>query len=126
MRGVGAERQVVMTHRPDQRSVFEDWLRAVAYRPGVTFSISGEAFEIKVHTVDSRSARDDLREIDVTHRTLLPEIDHRLPEAQRRAAFLDFVRDCVLAMERHESQEWFRVNGRMVVDPHAIDLPRLT
>lgn len=102
-----------------------DWLRAVTYRPGVTFSINGDALEIKVHTVDSRSPRDDLREIDVTHRTLLPALDLRLPEAQLRSEFLDFVRECTLAMERHESQEWFRVNGRMVVDPHAIELSRL-
>lgn len=102
----------------------EAWLRSVTYRPGVTFALVGDALEIKVHTVDSRSARDDLHEIDVTHRTRLPALDLRRPEAQVRAEFLDFVRNCVLAMERHESQEWFRVNGRMVVDPHAIDLSR--
>ena len=38
-----------------------------------------------------------------------------------RPEFQEFVRSCVLAMERHESQEWFRVNGRMVVDPHVLD-----
>lgn len=107
------------------RSQLEAWLRSVTYRPGVTLAISGDALEIKVHTVDSRSAHDDLHEIDVMHRTRLPAFDLRQPEAQVRAAFLDFVRDCVLAMERHESHEWFRVNGRIVVDPHAIDLSRL-
>jgi len=111
--------------RTELTSQLETWLRSVTYRPGVTFSISGSALEIKVHTVDSRSPRDELVEIDVTHRTQLPPFDPRLPEAQLRATFLDFVRDCVLAMERHESQEWFRVNGRVVVDPHAIDLSRL-
>lgn len=109
----------------DVRAMLDGWLRAVTYRPGVTFSVTDEALEIRVHTVDSRSPRDDLREIDITHRTLLPRLDPRLPEAQLRAAFLDFVRECTLAMERHESQEWFRVNGRMVIDPHAIDLARL-
>ena len=102
----------------------EAWLRSVSYRPGVTFAVNGDALEIKVHTVDSRSARDDMHEIDVMHRTRLPGFDLRQPEAQVRSAFLEFVRDCVLAMERHESHEWFRVNGRMVVDPHATDLTR--
>jgi len=105
-------------------STLEQWLRSITYRPGVTFTINGDALEIKVHTIDSRSARDDLQEVDITHRTLLPTFDERLPEAQLRATFLDFVRDRVLAMERHESQEWFRINGRLVVDPHVLDLAR--
>ena len=108
----------------DLTSQLETWLRAVTYRPGVTFAIHDGALEIKVHTVDSRSAHDDLLEIDINHRTLLPTFDLRQPTMQVRSAFLDFVRECVLAMERHESQEWFRVNGRVVVDPHAIALTR--
>lgn len=105
--------------------MLETWLRAVTYRPGVTFEIGDGTLDIRVHTIDSRSPRDDLREIDITHRTAIPVFDTRLPEAQLRSEFLEFVRECALAIERHESHEWFRVNGRVVIDPHALDVLRL-
>jgi hypothetical protein len=107
--------------RPELRTQLEEWLRQITYRPGVALVLTDDALEIRVHTIDSRVPRDELVELDVTHRTLLPEFDLRRPAGLLRPEFQEFVRSCVLAMERHESQEWFRVNGRMVVDPHVLD-----
>lgn len=36
-----------------------------------------------------------------------------------RRAFLDWVFEEIMAMERHEAQEWFRLRGELVRDPHA-------
>lgn len=35
--------------------------------------------------------------------------------------FFDFLHQCVWSVERHESDEWFRVDGELRHDPHAGD-----
>lgn len=46
----------------------------------------------------------------------------RLTEmADPEKRFFDFLRQCIWSVERHESDEWIRVDGELLHDPHAGD-----
>ena len=42
-----------------------------------------------------------------------------------RALFFDWIRDCFIRLERHESREWFKIDGKMYDDPHQGNPNRL-
>jgi hypothetical protein len=47
------------------------------------------------------------------------EIDEREVSGMDREAFLEKVSKAIQALEAHEHQEWFKVDGWAVRDPHA-------
>lgn len=64
------------------------------------------------------STREDQKEINIvfTQAVALLNLIHGGPEYVRHILF-----DFILKWERHEMDEWFRYDGRMLSNPHAMD-----
>lgn len=99
-------------------------LDALTYRPNVKFevrapgyrgdSLHGLLFEIHATVPDSRYPN-DARTITVVHSFAVPYM------FDDRNHIIAFVRHCIHSMERHEADEFLRIDGELVNDPHADD-----
>lgn len=105
-----------MDERLDQLAV---WLKEVTYKPDYELRIVerdeklGEpALHIVAHVADS--CFEDRRQIEVIHRYAINDLD------LTDQAFNEFVFDCVVRSERHEAEEWFRINGEQLHEPHRV------
>lgn len=100
--------------------VWQELLSRITYRHGVTLSVRPSAttdqltFQVEVDTADTRDGSHIPRPIKIVHRTLIPP---GVDEKYRIA----FVRQCVQKMEIHESDEWLKLDGKMIYDPHSGD-----
>jgi len=97
-----------------------DILRRVSYKPSWEFLVArvpGPGLVMQFAVVVSYTAPDSRGKgepVTVTGRYLVPE---RIGSAE---AFWDWLRDEVIAdAERHETDEFLRLDGRIVNDPHA-------
>lgn len=77
----------------------------------------------KAHVVDSRQvippatySGHTLRMVDIQMPVSLP---HYVLDAREERIFFTWVRDMLGHLEKHERDEWFRVDGELYEDPHA-------
>lgn len=98
---------------------FRSWVRRFTYKPNVELkprAMDGELFLwLVVSTPDSN---DPGKVINVTHNNSITK------EHFSRMGFEEFttwIRSCVRTMEAHEMDEFLRVDGRMIKNPHDED-----
>lgn len=127
---------------PDQQRDIE-WamhqMRRFRYKNGWVFEVcrhsTGPALSVKIMVEDSRHPgrgpsyresntaaghpfqieRDDLIEVSAA-----VDIPKRLLIARDSEDFFRWIRRVVEFVEQHEIDEWFRVDGKLVNDPHAL------
>lgn len=121
-------------HEADVR-LAQELLAKFTYKPGWVFEIDRRpelpvpvVLSIKFATLDSRSAWvSECRECRgfIGARTPVAgqfPIPHRLSRtADPEALFYSFLRNTIWFVERHESDEWFQVDGELMFDPHKND-----
>jgi len=59
---------------------------------------------------------DDPHELAITHRRPMPYLRFPVPEAE----VVKTIRRILHEVVKHESDEWFRVHGEMVFNPHKV------
>lgn len=95
------------------------WLKEITYKPGYELRIVDADEKLKgrpaLHLVADviDSCFEDGRRIEVTHRRALPE------QLTERDEFVAFVFDAIIGAERHEAEEWFRIDNDRLYDPHG-------
>lgn len=89
-------------------------LQHFTYKPGWWFRVERGALSIKAEVPD---ASDHGRTITLTFQKHLPPVQH-----MHHFDWQGWLFHTILEMERHEVQEFFRVDGRTPYDPH----PELT
>jgi hypothetical protein len=93
----------------------------ISYRPGTTleFSYNENAtcliLATKYVTMD---ANDHSQDAQVNLKYLLP---YRTMTMMDEQGVFNWINDCLTKTAIHEHQEWYRVDGQMLVDPHAND-----
>lgn len=104
------------SHGPSQ---YKAWLERITYRPNVIIHVDHDIYSnqivlrIVVKTIDSRDMKTP---IDIHH--------NRTIEAMCIRNFDDFkhlVKEALFTVEKHEFDEFFRVDGVMLNDPHKGD-----
>lgn len=91
-------------------------LKRVTYKPGVKLAFDpGESFGIATLTITSmvQDVNEPSRTIPLTNRQALPPLEY-----MDRDEFIFRIGDALMRFERHECDEWFRVDGKPVNDPH--------
>lgn len=95
-------------------------LDELTYKPNVEFRLEPQHFgrhveyRFQIHTTvpDSRSPAGTV--ITVVHQTMVPRwLD------DDRHHIIAFVRQCIHNMETHEADEFLRIGGELVNNPHA-------
>lgn len=113
------------------------WLDIITYKPGWTFELKGydlfgNAYQdhyvgmlvTKFKAPDTYGNRPgEMMEVQGNHLVPAWILDHqsadRLAEEQRaKHEFVKFVHRCIVEIEHHELDEWFKVGGRLVSNPH--------
>lgn len=93
-------------------------IRRVTYKPGWSFSVKYAAtswdYGQLVITAQVRDSRGSQREITIQHQCIIPESMIELDEAY----LLRWLQSCIMEVERHEMQEFLRLDGLLVDDPH--------
>lgn len=105
-------------------------IEALKYKPGWTFAVAMNdatglpMLDIRMEVPDSRGSG---RIVSVYNGAVIPPPFVRERNERR---FWDFVRFEIRKLEEHEMDEWIRVNGELVFDPHApktdVERSRLT
>lgn len=91
-----------------------DLLRVFTYRPGWTFEVDAGQLHIRAEVVDTDDVR---RTCVITDRRALPL--HSLRSGHVDDKFwMQWLREAILSVERHEMDEFFKVGGVKVFDPH--------
>lgn len=107
------------------------WLAGVEYKPGWTFAYHAPHAFVTWSATDSKQAvwsppwtrlTITVECVDSTSQCPGPfRLSHEF-FAERpfpdRPSFLAWLAECVLAVERHESREFFKVDGERWLDPH--------
>jgi hypothetical protein len=93
------------------------FLERVTYKEGVTFELAYEfnmaKLMIQAKYLDSRHR---VTPVTIMHQTIVPR--HFMHDEK---LFSAYVRRCVHDLEAHEADEWLRVGGELLNDPHAPD-----
>lgn len=107
-------------YNPSEKKKSKDWealIKRVTYRPGYMLDAIYEIdFDITKLIVKMR--------VENTYRPgeMIPIIFQHFLPAWRHigddAEAMRFIRDALHDMERHESDEWIRLDGEMIYDPH--------
>lgn len=79
----------------------------ITYKPGWEFSATEEKLTIEFDVEDSRGGGPLHLRFDFPW------------DPSYRWYTADYVWDRIQVIERHEAKEWFRVEGRLVHDPHT-------
>lgn len=99
------------------------WLERITYRPGVSMRIAHPEFlgEYSYPVTPTLQLCADVentyrpgQRIEIIHQTLIPQY-----VIETEQTFQAFVRQALINMEMHELDEWFKIDGVMVNDPHA-------
>ena len=95
---------------------------ALTYKPGweielVGGGVAGLALRLAMQAPDSTTT--EHRPIAVRGDDV-PLDPHNLQLFDEKR-FVDWVFNQIMRLERHEAQEWFRLRGELVDDPHADD-----
>jgi hypothetical protein len=104
-----------------------DWLLymlgRITYKPTWTFKLerpSGEidpwGITIRMYVPNSRGSEQETTPVQSTRR-----IPWMIYEQRDEKHFVDWLSREILSMERHELDEWFKIDGIMHRDPHASD-----
>ena len=95
------------------------WCKAITYKPNFTIEFFEDHrhsyFIIKMDVPDSTIDEEIPPTVKVQQWSVIPPYD--LTQDQ----FNDFVFREILRLERHEAQEWFKIDGKLWNDPHAHD-----
>ena len=93
---------------------------ALIYKPGwgIELSQRGGDLELRMSMLvpDSRTAAGESIQVRANK-----TIDLRYLCLFDENQFVNWVFDQIMRLERHEAQEWFRLRGELVDDPHADD-----
>jgi hypothetical protein len=98
---------------------YQDMLKRISYKPNVRLGLSLESdiaiLRITIKTPDSNNPEMDVL---ISHTDAIPLSTLLTMDFDR---FVQWVHTRVRIMEIHEMGEFFRVDGRMIADPHAND-----
>lgn len=102
-------------------------LPAITYKPGWTFEWEHSNHEphlfllITVTQPDAKGFdRDDLTERTVNFKFAIAE-PGTAPDSGVRAFSTEWLRNKIAGIESHEIDEWLRVDGTLVNDPHSVE-----
>lgn len=85
-------------------------LRQFTYKPGWTFNIRDDMLAIRLLAPDTDNVENI---ISVNNEVVIPRfVDERFPWDR-------WLLDQIMNVERHEAQEFFKINGVKVFDPHG-------
>lgn len=91
-------------------------LEAVTYKPAWEFKAYADLCSSEIRVIAKFTAE------DVERRGTATLIEARFPVPDPLSIsspfFERWLLDCVIHLETHEAQEWFRASGQHVVDPH--------
>lgn len=93
----------------DVEEPLRELLRRFTYRPGWTFSIENGDLRVRAEVID---ANNQSQAIPLTFARSIPRCVYQ------EFDWVGWLYEQVLAMERHEAQEFFKIDGRQVYDPH--------
>lgn len=99
---------------------WEELVKRVTYRPGyhleAIYEIDFDITKLIVQaTVENTYRRGQM--IPIIFQSNLPLWRHMRDDKEA----MSFIREALHDMERHESDEWIRLDGEMIFDPHAMD-----
>jgi len=107
-----------------------EWLELVTYKPGWRFELAPmDNSDLVGHYVgrlwmrfkcEDTYGRRLGSQMEVVSNHLVPEY---LCDNQRN--FYTYLHRCILETERHETDEWFKVGGRLVSNPHDSNDPEV-
>lgn len=96
---------------PELERPLRELLRRFAYRPGWTFAVEDGALMVTATVID---AENQTATVPLSFRRQLPSVAHFAGDFD----WAGWLFTQVLTMERHETEEFFRVDGRPVYEPH--------
>ena len=97
------------------RDLLREVVRQATYKPGWKIGVTD--YGTLVITVDTKDAYHPERDVRITH-------SYMVEPARDEWEALAFLRDCIHRTERHEADEWLRINGVAAFDPHSDLGPR--
>ena len=110
--------EMYRTSDDDKSDVFHWVMFNITYKPGYLIKDQGIHLTIESTQPDARTL-DGGDLVPIVGRYLIPKgIASTLDEKK----ILDWLFDCIVSYERHEAQEWFRCDGRLVADPHEFEI----
>ena len=94
---------------------WQQWLSRISYKPNIKMEIVDQFndylnLKISVNTIDSR---DGFSPIVIYHSNI---IDNRF--VRNFDDFKNYVIERILQMERHETNEFLKIDGKLIHDPH--------
>ena len=118
--------------------VVKDWVSRVRYKPDTRFTVQSNYYgftrgmgdvsiRVERRLADSTKPLQSIEEF-AEHRMWIPVGCHldvptralaRVPAEARFVVFFEWLHRKVIWLERHEIDEWFRVDGQLPFDPHA-------
>ncbi len=95
-------------------TLFQDYLKRFTYKPGWSFSIEPYNIDIIIN-IDIRCLCSRTNELilQTFHNTIEPIISSE-------DEFFEFLKECILKIEKHEALEFFVVDGKKPFDPHKM------
>lgn len=103
--------------------MIEQWLKRVSYRPGFKFRLfdAHMGYNMIETTYESEDAAHP------EHRTTIKlRVQNVVPDLQSEEHFITWFKyDILMKIERHECEEWFRMDGKQVHNPHYQDWGKL-
>lgn len=87
-------------------------LRNFTYRPGWVFSVEDGYLKINARVIDAEN------QTETTPLNFEQQIPFNTALHQVQFDWTNWLFNIVLKIERHEAQEFFRINGQPVYEPH--------